>query len=81
MKIFWPAAGFSTWISVRPFETIFGKISDYFSVDDPFTHDITEEDLAKISKLYAVGESPKDSEPIESHDSQGSAINALLIPI
>jgi hypothetical protein len=40
---------------------------DYFSVDDPFTHDIEKPELDRIGRLYSAGEAPKDHEPIPNH--------------
>jgi len=34
---------------------LFDHILDYFSCDDPFTHDIQQEDLIAIGKLFSAG--------------------------
>ena len=41
---------------------------DYFSVDDPFTHDIAKADLDQIGNLYAVGEAPNDDVDVAFHN-------------
>jgi len=41
---------------------------DYFSCDDPFTHDIQQEDLIAIGKLFSAGKQINDDEPLEQHE-------------
>ena len=42
---------------------------DYFSVDDPFTHDLEPAELDKIAAVYGIGqEAPGDLDEFEKHD-------------